>query len=91
MNWVSANREILRKVASHATLFFAGASVGSGFGLYTLNKYQARVNDRHKKIANTLEEAEGIMNDITLSGEDREKKAQELFECAVIMMREDLF
>lgn len=89
--WLTDNRESVIKVLSHATVFFAGVTIGSGVGLYSLGKYQTRVNDRHKKIADALEAAEEIMNDIALSGEEREQKAREFSECALILMREDLF
>jgi hypothetical protein len=89
--WLNENRETVIKVLSHATVFFAGATIGSGIGLHALGKFQARVNERHKKIADAMEAAEEIMNDVTLSGEEREKKAHEFTECALILMREDLF
>jgi hypothetical protein len=87
--WFS--EDVARKVASHAFAWFAGCAVGSGIGLYSLGKYQKRVNDRHKKIADAFDEIDAIMNDVTLSADEREKKAQELSDCALMLMREDLF
>lgn len=88
--WFNNNRRTIGLVLSHASALSFGISIGSYTGLRAFNKFRKQVDDRSRMVAKAADEIVEIMNDVTLSGEEREKKIVEIYEFMSMLLHQKM-